>query len=641
MKYKFFAIAILALFFAFIALLFFYYPIFFGETKKLKTESGAEQKPAKQFEPALLSWSLATSSAAWETRDSAASFVFKGKMWTMGGLDGNTKVQGDNKVRYWEAPHFNDIWSTTDGVNWKLEKSNAEWAPRRSMTVVEFNGKLFMFGGWSSITGYASDIWQSEDGISWIKVVSQAPWPAREGHSAEVFDGKIWLFGGVNYDKRETKNDVWYSSDGVNWEQATPKRDNLATGQATTIPWSTRWDQATAVFKGKIFLAGGMDLKGNTFNDEWVSSDGLNWELVTANAPWPSRQGHSLVVYKDRLWIIGRLNDKETGGPNDVWYSDDGVDWRKTDADPPWIGREDHSVLVFRDRIWVFGGTGADWRWHNDVWFSNPQGDKKISVSVSKNGVGEPELSANSFVSVFVDDNGDERVLFKKNKETQLPIASITKLMTALVASEKYGGNDLIVVSKNSLNVKGASGIYREGERILFADALKAMLIGSHNEIASAFGESSPDFVELMNKKVSEVGLSKTIFFNSVGTDPNGADSINRSTPYDVYKLARYVRETKPEILKITAQKEFRLSDADGNFLALVTSTDKLLGDEKLPFTILGGKTGETPKAKQNLVLVTDAPCGKLFSVVLGSDDNFGDMRKILRYVNEAYEIKC
>lgn len=325
-------------------------------------QPATEQPPQDQFNPKLLSWTLATSSAEWETRDSGVSFVFNDKIWTMGGLDGNKKVQADNKVIYWEAPHFNDIWTTEDGTTWNLEIEKAAWPPRRSMTVVNFLNKLWMFGGWSPITGYESDIWQSDDGINWTKVVSKAAWPAREGHTAEVFQGKIWMFGGVDYDKRETKNDVWYSEDGIDWHQAT-----------TTIPWSTRWDHATAVFKDKIFLAGGMDLKNGVFNDVWASSNGLNWELVTAHAPWAARQGHSLVVYKDKLWLIGKLGDKGEGGVNDIWYSDDGITWQKTETDPPWIGREDHSVVIFNDRIYVFEGMGSDWKWHNDVWVTTEQ----------------------------------------------------------------------------------------------------------------------------------------------------------------------------------------------------------------------------------------------------------------------------
>ncbi|MEK7547125.1 MAG: serine hydrolase [Patescibacteria group bacterium] len=599
------------------------------------------QPQTKQFEPNLLSWTLATSSAEWQPRDSAVSFVFQDKIWTMGGLNGNEEIEPNHTVLYWEAPHFNDIWTTENGSTWQIAKEKADWPPRRSMSVVYFNGKLWMFGGWSPITGYESDIWQSDDGINWIKAVSKAAWPAREGQTAEIFQGKIWMMGGVNYDEHETKNDVWYSDNGIDWREAT-----------TTIPWSSRWDHATAVFKEKIFLIGGMNLSGQTFKDVWSSSDGLNWELVSAEPSWLKRQGHSLVVFHDKMWIIGRLNDAETGGANDIWYSDDGTNWQKTETDPPWIGREDHSVLVFKGKIFVFGGMDSDWKWRNDVWVSSEQNGlvqvaptNQSSAIVNKKNVSELALSANSFVSVFATDNGREQVLFQKNKDKQLPLASITKLMTALVASGIYKQDDIISVSEKSLGVKGVSGIYKAGDRLLFSDALRALLIASHNEIADAMAEQAgkETFLDSMNERASMIGLSGTQFVNVVGLDPEaGSDSINHSTAFDVYKLAGYIQKNYPSIISITSRKQFDLSDANGNFMATISSTDKLLGQAEIPFRILGGKTGETPRAKQNLVVITESPCeGKLFSVVLDSQDSFGDMQKLLEYDRDAYEWKC
>ena len=319
-----------------------------------------QREPVEQYDPSLLTWSLATSTAGWEPRDSGVSFVFQNKMWTMGGLDGNQDVIGDHNVVYWKAPHFNDIWTSEDGISWKLETAHAAWSPRRSMSVLLFKDSLWMFGGWTPTEGYETGIWKSDDGVTWTQVLASAPWPAREGQTAEVFQGKMWMIGGVNYDKRETKNDVWWSEDGFRWNKAT-----------TTIPWSSRWDHATTVFRDKIFLSGGMDLQKHVFKDVWSSSDGVNWELVTATPPWQERQGHSLVVFHDMLWTIGRLNEAAAGGANDIWYSKDGAVWEKTKEDPAWLGREDHSALVFDGRIYVFEGMNSKWRWDSEVWVSS------------------------------------------------------------------------------------------------------------------------------------------------------------------------------------------------------------------------------------------------------------------------------
>lgn len=317
-----------------------------------------EVKPESVYVPAKMTWSLATSTAEWRARDSAASFVFNDKMWIMGGLNGNgVRTNTENAVHYWEATHFNDVWSSEDGIIWSKETAHAEWSQRRSMSVVNFNGKLWMYGGWSPISGYTSDIWSSDDGVHWERSIALAPWTPREGQTVEVFNGKIWLIGGVNYDERTVKNDVWYSEDGTTWYEATQ-----------SAPWSGRWDHATAVFNDRIFLVGGMDLSKQAFNDVWATADGIKWELVTDVPPWQTRQGHGLAVFKDALWIIGRLDDEEGGGTNDVWYTLDGLSWGKTEKDPEWLGREDHAVLTFKDYIYVFAGMDSKWKWMNDVW---------------------------------------------------------------------------------------------------------------------------------------------------------------------------------------------------------------------------------------------------------------------------------
>ncbi len=319
------------------------------------------------IEPEKLEWRLATSSASWGARDSSASFVFSNKIWIMGGLNAENVIAENGKVHYWEAPHYNDIWSSSDGASWTLEKKYANWSVRRSMSVILFEDKLWMYGGWSPITGYSSEIWQSDDGINWNRVGKNAEWPPREGQSMEVFNGKMWLFGGVNYDSRLTMNDVWQSDDGINWKKVD-----------VHIPWSSRWDHATAVFKGQIYLLGGMDLNNRTFNDIWSTSDGIIWKKVIENPPWQKRQGHSLINFKDRIWLIGVLNSTVEGGINDIWFSDNGVDWKRTEVNAPWTNREDHSTQVLGDNIIVFGGMDSNLKWRNDVWFSSYQYEKSF-----------------------------------------------------------------------------------------------------------------------------------------------------------------------------------------------------------------------------------------------------------------------
>jgi len=322
--------------------------------------SGQELRPREEEpkeEVFNLEWKNLASTTPWSKRDSHATFVFQNKLWLIGGINGDGLVSPSRQVKYWEASHFNDVWVSEDGVNWNEIETENIWPPRRSMSIVEFNGRLLMFGGWSPVSGYSNDAWQSSDGINWTKLEFSPAWEAREGQNIEIFQGKLWVMGGVNYDKRKVFADAWSSEDGITWIQAT-----------SSIPWAGRWDHATAVFDNKIFLMGGMDLETHVYRDVWSSPDGANWTLVTDSPPWQSRQGHAAVNFGGRLLVMGRLNDdRENPGPNDIWQTKDGVNWESL-GELPWDGREDFSATIFKDKIYIMGGMGQDWTWRGDVW---------------------------------------------------------------------------------------------------------------------------------------------------------------------------------------------------------------------------------------------------------------------------------
>src|SRR3989344_5015142 len=263
-----------------------------GEFAKKEEEKTVSKEP-------LLEWKELTASAPWEPRDSHETFVFKNKIWLIGGFYGNGRGYEKHFIAYWTAPHFNDIWNTEDSINWTKIESENIWTPRRSMSIVFFKDKLWMFGGWSKAGGYI--------------------------------------------------NDIWYSDDGINWMEATDG-----------APWAPRWDHALAVHNEKFYLMAGMDLMGKLYNDVWSSSDGANWMLETDSPQWQARQGASAVNFGGKLWLLGRLDDYEYGGTNDAWYSEDGKNWEKAGAELPWDGREDFTTVIFRDKIYIMGGMAQD-----------------------------------------------------------------------------------------------------------------------------------------------------------------------------------------------------------------------------------------------------------------------------------------
>lgn len=327
-------------------------------------------KKEKIFNPSDLIWGGNGENKHWQVRDSHAAYVFNKKIFLLGGLNGTlAKTKYNNNIIYEKAKYYNDIWLSYDGKNWERIIEHADFPPIRSASVVDFNGALFMIGGWSPITGYKNGIWKSDNGIDWIKVVKQVPWEEREGQKIIEFNKKLWLIGGVNYILRKTFNDVWVSDDGLHWELV-----------ATSTGWEPRWDHDIAVFHNKIWIMGGMNLDKKNYSDIWKSEDGKNWILVNSKAPWGKRQGHGLIVFKDLMWLIGGLvlddknnednNEDNKENLNNVWYSSDGENWKHPETKELWKTREDHTVIVFNDKIWILGGMDKDFNWTNDIWYS-------------------------------------------------------------------------------------------------------------------------------------------------------------------------------------------------------------------------------------------------------------------------------
>lgn len=257
----------------------------------------------------------------------------------------------------------------------------------------------------------------------------------------------------------------------------------------------------------------------------------------------------------------------------------------------------------------------------------------------------EKTISAEGFLSVLVKKDGTEEILIEKNKDTLLPIASLSKLMTALIAMEKYSAEDVVTISETSLQGKATSTLYRVGDSFYFSDILRPLLLASHNEIASVLAEKigAGKFVGMMNARAQKLELKDTFFVNVTGLDTaTSTDKINSSTASGMVGLLRHLQKNYPEILLLTGQREANLFDVNKKFIAKITNTNRLVGQSGLLFRILAGKTGETPRAKQSLVIVAEAPCEeKIIAVVLGSQDRFGDMQKILWYVKGQIESDC
>jgi D-alanyl-D-alanine carboxypeptidase len=226
-------------------------------------------------------------------------------------------------------------------------------------------------------------------------------------------------------------------------------------------------------------------------------------------------------------------------------------------------------------------------------------------------------------------------------------MASITKLMTAYAASKSYTATTTITLSPETLVGKGRSGLYQAGTALSFESALEALLISSHDEVADALAlasESGTDtFISRMNIYAKLLKLSDTAYVNPSGLDPDSPVApANHSSAHDIYRLLREIQENEPKLFVVTTQKNVELFDTENTKIASLTNTNPLLGEAIGSLRVIGGKTGQTPRAKQALVVAASTSCGGIvYAVVLRSDDRAADMRALLTYGAQGFNWDC
>jgi hypothetical protein len=269
------------------------------------------------------------------------------------------------------------LWTTamsaaaqTRGPDWVKVTGNAGWKARDSQGELVYKDRLWILGGWfQSFEAPPRDVWSSADGKDWTLVEKSAPWIHSDLPMTVAFDGKMWIMGGW-YNGRlpghSASNMVWWSTDGATWAQATKKAG-----------WTPRIAAGVVVFKERMWVLGGTENyyfgdQKSLKNDVWSSADGKEWKLETAAAGWAPRAYHAAVVHDGKIWVYGGGNYVPAyEAYNDVWSSSDGVTWEKVSAGAPWPARIWFSGVAYRGRLWVLGGwSNKPSRNWNDVWHS-------------------------------------------------------------------------------------------------------------------------------------------------------------------------------------------------------------------------------------------------------------------------------
>ena len=210
----------------------------------------------------------------------------------------------------------------------------------------------------------------------------------------------------------------------------------------------------------------------------------------------------------------------------------------------------------------------------------------------NKNPNQQPKVSAKAYL---VGDLDTGEIILKKNERERLPIASVSKLVTALVTLAPGHDGDVTQISKSALATYGKNGNFSLGEKIGIKELLYPLLLESSNDAAEALAEffGRENFIKKMNQQARILDLPNTSFEDTSGLSEN-----NQSTVLDLFKLAGFIKQEKPDLLTITKQGSY--SNKKHNW----SSNNQFLRAEGY----LGGKSGFTDPALESVVSLFSLP---------------------------------
>lgn len=241
-------------------------------------------------------------------------------------------------------------------------------------------------------------------------------------------------------------------------------------------------------------------------------------------------------------------------------------------------------------------------------------------------GIKVPYVSAKS---VIIQDDEGKSILYSKNPDLLMMPASITKVMTALVALDYYHDLNTVIEVKKEDRAIGQTIDLVKGEKITIQNILYGLLVHSGNDAALAVAENYAGgydaFVAAMNQKARELHLDHTTFKNPSGVEQYG----HMTTARDIAVLASYALKN-PEIARIVEIRRIVVTDVTGLIVHDLETTNELLG--VVP-GLKGLKTGWTSGAGECLVSYIDRDGKRIIIVVLGSLSRFGDTRQLVDWV--------
>lgn len=256
--------------------------------------------------------------------------------------------------------------------------------------------------------------------------------------------------------------------------------------------------------------------------------------------------------------------------------------------------------------------------------FISGEQDKDFFAYIAKESFHEPPfLSAEG---AFAADLNTGFVFFEKESSLARPIASLSKLMTALVSLEAVNQYQTITIQPEDVAVEGTAGGLVAGKKLQSSELLFPLLLSSSNDAAYALARTIGivRFVGLMNEKARSLGFANTVF-----VDPSGLNAKNQSTPEDFFRLLQYLWANRRSVLDITKERDH----------APWRNIHPFAASE----SFLGGKTGFIPEAKRTMAAIFDLPVGEFASrpiaiVALGSDHIQRDVERLRLWIKHNFE---
>ncbi|WP_442919991.1 D-alanyl-D-alanine carboxypeptidase family protein [Metabacillus sp. B2-18] len=229
------------------------------------------------------------------------------------------------------------------------------------------------------------------------------------------------------------------------------------------------------------------------------------------------------------------------------------------------------------------------------------------------------------------------RILYEKQAHKKMRIASITKIMTAILAIESGKLNEMATVSEQAIRAEGSSVYLQKGEKIKLEDLVYGLMLRSGNDAAVAIAEhvggSLEGFVVMMNQKAEEIGMSNTEFANPHGLDDH---ENHYSTAYDMAILTQYAMKNNT-YQEISGTETHKAPNPNEKWDRVWHNKNKLL--TSLYKYSTGGKTGYTVRAKRTLVSTASKGGMDTIVVTLNDPDDWKDHMNLHNYAFNNYEL--